>query len=436
MSRAPREHRLETRDARAKLKARSEPYWRKIFAGTFLGYRKSKSAAAWIARQRRPDGGYAEQRIGAPDDVGTADGDVVLTYKQAVMRAQSVQVEQRRHAPRHYGDGLTLNAVFTGYLEDRKTSPGGRSNRVMPDSTAKMTQQYWDLHLCNGLGKELVTAMDAPALRKWHAALARTAPTVRGKAQDFDLQNPEQARARRASANRVLTIVKAALTHARRAETLPDTLPDFWTRVTPFHLGDDPPPRMLESDEITRLLNAAAPDLRALLTAALMTGARLSELRALRAVDYNGDQGVVRLYQSKTGKTLWQPLTPEGRAFFDRATAGKAPSDALFLHSDGRPWGKSDVTRPMREAAATAKLEDVSFKVSRATYGKLLLLATKDLELVAKALGHSDSRITRKHYAALLPSEVAAGIAKLPSLGIAVDGKVTKMRRRSAKGVR
>ena len=63
MARAPREQRLETRDARAKLKARGEPYWRQIVPGTFVGYRKGKRASAWIVRQRALTGGYAEQRI-------------------------------------------------------------------------------------------------------------------------------------------------------------------------------------------------------------------------------------------------------------------------------------------------------------------------------------------------------------------------------------
>lgn len=134
----------------------------------------------------------------------------------------------------------------------------------------------------------------------------------------------------------------------------------------------------------------------------------------------------MRIYQSKTGKTLLQPLTPEGVKFFDRVTAGRAPKEPMFVRVSGAAWTRGDVARPMREIAAAAQLEDVTFKVTRATYGKLLLLATKDIEIVAKALGHSDSRITRKHYAQYLPSEVAAGVAKLPSLGID-SGKVTRM---------
>ena len=69
VARMPREHRLETREARARLKARTEPYWRQIVPGTFLGYRKGRRATAWIVRQRQ-GAGYGERRIGTPDDAG------------------------------------------------------------------------------------------------------------------------------------------------------------------------------------------------------------------------------------------------------------------------------------------------------------------------------------------------------------------------------
>lgn len=433
MARLPREHRLETRQARLKLQVRGEPYWRQVVPGTFIGYRKGKRASAWIVRQR-VGGAYAEQRIGTPDDAGEPDGDVVLTYAQAVARAQAVQVEERKPQPRHYGDGDTLNMLVEKYLEERQVTPGGRHNRVMAASTAKVSGQAWNAHGADSIGTKLVTALTAKDLRKWHASLAAKPATVRGKPQPFDPSDPEQVRARRSSANRVLTIPVAALNWARMHERLPNDMPDWWAHVAPFSLGDDPIPRMLDTDEITRLLNAAAPDLRLLLQGALMTGARLGDLRALRVRDYDPESETVRVAASKTYKTTWQPLTAEGVALFDRLTAGRSPGDYMFTREDGSPWSNSDVTRPMREARKASGLHDATFKVTRATYGKLLLLATKDLELVAKALGHSDSRITRKHYAALLPSEVKAGIARLPSLGFDTDDKVSRIgkKRRAA----
>jgi integrase len=413
MARLPREYRLETRDARAKLKVRGEPYWRAIVPGTFIGYRKGKRASAWILRQRAAFGGYAEERIGAPDDQADADGAVVLSYAQAVKAATTTQLGRRKPIARHYGDGLTINAVMQTYIDEHLQGRGSQA----------VTEQQHGRHIAGGIGKLLVTECDAPTLRKWHKAMAAKPRTIRGKVQDFDTTDPDQVRSRKATANRVLTMLKAALNLAWKDELLPDDLPAFWQKVDPFPLGDDPEPRMLETDEITRLLNAAAPDLRELLQGALMTGGRRGELLALLVRHYDADTQTVRIYQSKTGKTLTQPLTPEGVALFDRVTAGRDPDAHAFLRADGRPWGKHDVNKPMAEAVTGAALNDVSFKTTRATYGKLLLIATGNIELVAKALGHSDSRITRKHYARYLPSELSAAVGKLPALGFANGDK-------------
>lgn len=411
MSRNPRDNRLETREARLKLKPRKEPYWRQIIPGTFLGLYRGKRESAWILRQRI-DGAYKASRLGTPDDYATADGSVVLSYAQAVKMATTTQAEERAPRPRHYSDGQTLNALLDEYFTHHLAGRGSELD----------SRRFWALHGAGGIGTKLVTAHSADSIRKWHKSLASKPPNNRGKAMPFDVTDPDQVRARKATANRILTILKAALNYAWRNEKLPADLPTYWAKVSPFELGEDPTPRMLERDEITRMLNTAGPDLRALLTGALMTGARRGELCALQVRDYSPDQGSVRIHQTKTGKTLQQPLTAEGVEFFERLTVGRAAGDRIFTRADGQPWGGTDVPRMMRALVKAAKLDDVSFKTTRATYGKLLLLATKDIEMVAKALGHSDSRITRKHYAQYLPNEVARAVASMPSLGVNIGG--------------
>ena len=158
-----------------------------------------------------------------------------------------------------------------------------------------------------------------------------------------------------------------------------------------------------------------------------MTGARRGEIISLRVQHFDPDTGMLRMFQSKTGKTLTQPLTPEGVRLFESLTAGRDPLEYIFTRADGRPWGTHDVTKPMAEAVTAAKLADVSFKTTRATYGKLLLIATGNIELVAKALGHIDSRITRRHYARYVPSELATAMAKLPALGFDKESKVSRI---------
>ncbi|MEP6633045.1 MAG: hypothetical protein ABJA62_02440 [Luteimonas sp.] len=118
----------------------------------------------------------AEQGIGTPDDLGTADGAVVLSYAQAVAKAQAVQVEARQPQPRHYGEGLKLNDVMDYYLDAQLAGKGSKYD----------SRRSWALHGTGSISTRLVTSLDADTLRKWHKAMAAKAPTRRGKEMDFD----------------------------------------------------------------------------------------------------------------------------------------------------------------------------------------------------------------------------------------------------------
>lgn len=420
--RKPRPARLGTAESRAALKCHAEPYWATITPGTALGYYKGERDRSWFVRQWS-SGRYVKTRIGTPDDHAVADGQVVLTHRQALDKALAIQVEKRSPAPRHYGDGMTLNEVMRRYIEESLAGKGSQ----------KLTEQQWKCHIESSIGAKLITALDDGDLRKWLKGLITKPPAIRGKAQPFDPSDPEQVRRRKSTANRTLTMVKAALTRAwKHDKEFPKDLPTYWTKVEPYALGEEPEPRMLDMSEVTRLLNASPVDLRTLIKGALMTGARRGELIALTVRNYDPDTRTLRIYQSKTKKTLTQPLTPEGVALFESLTAGRDPDAPIFTRADGNGWARGDVIRPMRAAVEAAKLEDVSFKTTRATYGKMLLVATKDIELVAKALGHSDSRITRKHYARYLTDDLARGIAQLPALGMTTNSKVTRIAGRKA----
>ncbi len=67
----------------------------------------------------------------------------------------------------------------------------------------------------------------------------------------------------------------------------------------------------------------------------------------------------------------------------------------------------------------------------RHSYGSALAMQGVPMGVIAAVLGHADTRMTEKHYAALAPSYVAETIrANLPKLGIVEAGNVTAFRAR------
>ena len=159
-------------------------------------------------------------------------------------------------------------------------------------------------------------------------------------------------------------------------------------------------------DEAQRLINACDPDFRPLVQAALQTGARYGELCALTVADFNPDVGAVAIRQSKSGKPRHVALTDEGPGFFERLTAGRSGAEPMFGQ-----WGMSHQLRPMAEAVARAKIEPrITFHGLRHSWASHAVMNGVPLLVVAKNLGHADTRMVEKHYGHLAPSYVADAI--------------------------
>ena len=176
---------------------------------------------------------------------------------------------------------------------------------------------------------------------------------ARGSSKGPDRSNDAEAvRRRRATANRVLTYLKAALNHAWRSGTVPND--DSWRRVKPFRSVNAPVVRYLSENEITRLLNACAGGFRDLVHVALLTGRRYGELCRLKVADYNADVSTVTIRLGKGGKARHVTPTDEASELFDRIVAGRPCTDAILRHDDDRSWKRSEQIRPMLEACEQA----------------------------------------------------------------------------------
>ena len=283
--------------------------------------------------------------------------------------------------------------------------------------------------------KKRTCSLSRRRIEQWHEEISTTAPRLRtkpGLAQKFRKieDTSEAVRRRRSSANRVLTILKAALNLAHQERKVSSD--DAWRPVKAFREADAARIRYLNDDEARRVVNGCTTEFRPMVQAALLTGCRYGELVVLTVADYNTDAGTIHIRVSKSGKPRHVALTDEGRKFFDAVTAGKAGSALVFTKSDGLPWGASHQQRPFKAACGIAKLEALTFHELRHSYASRLVMAGAPLAVVAAQLGHSDTRMVEKHYGHLAPSYIADTVrATFGNMGVVSETNVVPISRAS-----
>jgi integrase len=358
---------------------------------------------------------------GRPDDVLDADGVMVLSWSQAQAEARKLFSRRAREAAGLEADQrkrpYTVRDAVADYLDwlehHRKTTRDSKYRAealILPD-----------------LGDVHIDRLSAARVRKWHEALAAAPARLRRssdevvagkmKTRALDPNDAEAVRRRRSTANRTLTILKAALNHAWREGKTPSD--DAWRRVRPFPEADAARVRYLNKDEARRLLNACDDDFRNIVEAALLTGARYGELAAMTVSALNPDSGTVHIRTSKTGKARHVVLNAEGQALFERLSVGHNGERRIFTKADGRPWGKSHQHRPLKAACERAKIfPALDFHSLRHSWASLSIMAGAPLLVVAQNLGQADTRMVERHYGHLAQSYITETIRRTaPTFG-------------------
>jgi integrase len=414
MARTIRDAALESRTARSRLKPRGQPYYRGLEPGLLhLGYRKPLAGAGkWLARHYVGDATYRLHKIGTADDYSDPDGTVILSFKQAQAQARKLLVERAGGGIGTVGDAMD---AYVRFLEN-----DGRSR------AATQSVRYADRAFIRPtLGDIELAKLTADQLRRWRDDLVRRPARLRtkvGAPQQYRRSDgPDARRARRATAKRIWATLRAALNRAFEDEKVASDR--AWRRVKSLRNTDMARARYLTLVEAKRLINAANPEFRPLLQAALLSGARYGQLVALTVADFNPDVGTLRLRSRKgrgNEKTYYAHLSVEGQDFFARACAGRTGTDLIFTRTDGTAWGRANQIDPIKRASARAKINPpVNFHVTRHTFASHTIMNGAPLLVVAKTLGHSDTRMVERVYGHLAPSFVADAIrAAAPRFGI------------------
>ncbi len=419
MARRVKNVKLDSRTARQDLEQNKNPYWVRIDRNAHIGYRKGAKGGYWIARIRLGES-FKMQSIGTADDTLDADGVEIFDFFQAQEKAR----EWFEHAYRiEKGIGVakyTVNHALDDYVDYLEAH--GKS--------AERAQYSIDAYLRPEFGSIIVSELTSKKISDWHKRLAEDKPRQRAKKGEVahkkaGEKEDDYKRRRKSSANRILTILKAALNRAYNEGKVASD--DAWRRVKPYRNVEKPKIQFLRISECGRLVNACDPDFRKMVQAALLTGARYGELTNLRVNDFDQEAGKIFIADSKSGKPRHITLEAQGDRFFTRQVVGRSGGEYMFTREDGGQWGRSHQTRRLKAACQRAGISPaVSFHILRHTHASQLVQRGVPLPVIAHQLGHADTRICERHYAHLSPSYVTETIrAHFPDLSIVEEDEET-----------
>lgn len=421
MARRIKNVKLDTRTARRDLKQDKNPYWTRVDRNSHLGYRKGAKGGYWIARVRLDDG-FRMQSIGTADDTSDADGLEILDYFQALDKSRA-WFEQAARIEKGVGKAkFTVSDALDEYIEYLE----------MHGKSAQRAKYCIEAYIRDVFGSTLVSNLQAKKISDWHKKLVDDKPRKRAKKGEVSFNDnaskeDDYLRKRKATANRILTILKAALNRAYNEGKVASD--DAWRRVKPYRNVDSAKIRFLTLSECGRVVNACDLDFKPLVQAGLLTGCRYGELINMRVQDYHEDSGTLFIPDSKSGKPRHVTLEVQGQRFFARHVIGKSGGAYMFTRKDGEQWGRSHQTRRLKDACKRAGIFPViSFHILRHTHASQLVQRGVPLPVIAAQLGHADTRVCEKHYAHLTPNYISDTIrAHFPDMQIVEEDNVSKI---------
>jgi hypothetical protein len=228
MARTVKDAKLQTSEARRRLKAQGKPHYRTLEEGLHLGYRKPRSGAGkWVVRFYDGGQAYTVETIAIADDLSDANDATVLSFDQAQKKARKLRDERdlsaagKRSGPYTVADAM---ADYLAFLDARRKT--GRDAKWKSDAFIIPT-----------LGSKEVAKLTTADLEKWLDSVAKAPARVRtpkGEEQRHREHGDDDdaLRARRATANRVWVILRAALNRAFRNKHVTSDVE--WRTVEPF----------------------------------------------------------------------------------------------------------------------------------------------------------------------------------------------------------
>lgn len=282
----------------------------------------------------------------------------------------------------------TVKEVCETYVDALKAE--GRASTAK-DAEGRFSRLVYEATV----GKLAIDKLKTSNVQKW----------MNDQIDDDDEADDEDIRRSKDTANRNLATFKAALNLALNNRLVATDA--GWKTVKAFpKVGARRKDAFLGMEQRTALMKACPDDLKLLVKAMLLTGARPGELATLNASDFDKRLGCLTL-KGKTGaRTV--AISTAAAAFFAEVGKDKIAAAPMLTTSYGQRWNKDAWKKVFKEAATAAELPEAVVMYSlRHTAISEMVLAGMDSFIVAKLAGTSVAMI-EANYGHLKHSVVTA----------------------------
>ncbi len=383
---------------------RPTPYWHTLLEGRHLGiHRPDDSMCNWTARFLTNDKRYLQKCLGPALDIGRG----LVGYEEAVNRAfawfaspdvASLASQSRPRGRTNAVNFCPIGAVYTvghalrDYTDWTRIarSTGGHYNNIVlinyhiaPDFSAIPLEDFNATHLQH----LALNVLRTPARFGFEG--------YKSGVRIEDL-SPEDLRKRKRTFNSLVTILRMAFRHAWDSGHIETERP--WRCLKRVPVVHSPRRVFLTRSECSLLLSHCTPALHKLVLAALYTGCRVGELANLRAEDVAYQGYGIRVEAFKRSPARFVFIPDEGMAFFLACCEGKSGRDRVFLSDMRKVWRRQHANLFRRAVALSGLPRSFVFHGLRHTYASELIRVGVPLEVVARQLGHADTRTVAQTY--------------------------------------
>lgn len=367
---------INTPSKRQKLQCRREPHWFGFAKGHALGFRKLANGGSWIFKAKRK-----QTRI---SDVFEMSYDEALTRAHTLAKTVSDNVDTKMT--------LSLEQVLGKY----------RQKKAAETSEKQATQNHnrFLKILPRDMLDEIAIKITADQFNNWkYSRVLKIQPDDEGSSELLD-----KVRASKSTFNKDLALFMAALRHVYG-----QSYEGGWSCLKKFDQVDKGRTLFLTQAEIQKWILHSQGPFRQLSKGALLTGARIGELRALDVWQLeklkDGGGYLLDIQKSKTGPRL-QMLSNDAGQFFQSLCEGRDKNEPMFLNSEDGRWKLGEQVRELNKIKKIAELpDDTIFYSLRHYYVSRALLANFNILALSRNVGTSVLMI-QKFYGKFLSADV------------------------------